>query len=59
MEPFTRIMAVQSMNQEDSQCEATGNAHFDIFTRSPVRQTRSYPRLKSKNVAIVRGRWVD
>ena len=32
---------------------------LDIFIRSFVRQTRSYARLKSKNVAMVRRCWAD
>ena len=60
MEQLTRTLAVRFMNQEDRHSvKRHGAPIFDIFIRCPVRQTRSYARLKSKKVAMVRRRWVD
>ena len=60
MEPFTRTLVVRLMNQEDSHSvKRRGMPIFDIFIRSPVRQTRSYALLKSKKEAMVRQRCVD
>ena len=60
MDPFTRTLAVRFMNQDDSHyVKRRGTPAFDIFMRSPVRQTRSHARLKSKKVATLRLRWVD
>ena len=48
MEPRTRTLAVRFMSQEDNHSVIRqGTPIFDIFTRSPERQTRSYERLKS------------
>ena len=60
MEPITRTLAAQFMSHGDGHSlKRRGTPIFDIFIRSPVRQTRSYARLKSKKVAMVRRRWVD
>ena len=40
MEPFTRTLAVRFMNQEDGHSvKRRGTPIFDIFIRSPIRQT--------------------
>ena len=60
MEPFTLTLAALLTNQEDNHSvKRRETTIFDIFIRSPVRKTRSYARLKSKKVAIVRRRWID
>ena len=60
LKPLSRTPAVRFINQEDSHSvKRWGTPIFDIFVRIPVRQARSYVQLKSKNVAMVRRRWVD
>ena len=60
MEPFTHTLAVRLMDQDDSHSvKRRGTPIFDIFIRSPARQTRSHDRLKLKKVAMVHHRWID
>ena len=60
LDPFTRTLAALFMNHEDSHSVKRRRTHiFEIFITSPVLKTRSYARLKSKKVAMVRRRWAD
>ena len=60
MEPFTHTPAVRFAKQEDSQTVMRRSSPiFYIFIRSPVLQTRSYARIKSKKVAMVHRRRDD
>ena len=60
MQQLTHTQAVRFMNQVDSHSvNRWGTTILDIFIRSPVRQTRSNARLKSKKVAMVHRGWDD
>ena len=39
-------------------CDATGTPIYDIFIENPVRQTRSYARLKSRKKQRCVGIWL-